>query len=391
MKDKIKVLCAFGTRPEVIKIAPVIYELNKYPERFETKICITAQHREMLDQMLTLFKIHPDIDLNLMKKNQTLSLLTSKIILTMTKVLKRERPEIFLVQGDTTSAMATGLAAFYLGIPIGHIEAGLRTYDIYNPFPEEINRRILAVLSTYHFAPTIRAVKHLIQEGIDSKSVFLTGNTIVDAIYWILKQPISESISNIFSQIGLPEPTKCEKETLPYKLIVVTVHRRESFGYPIEQICKALRIIVERNRDVLLVFPVHLNPNVRNTARRFLSNHPQIKLLEPIQYDAFIHLLNCSYLILTDSGGIQEEASVLCKPVLVLRKVTERPEIVETGLAKLVGTDPEKIVQETENLLYNQELYKSIIKKVEIFGDGKAAKRIVSILMNKLINKYTRC
>jgi len=375
-----RILCVFGTRPEAIKMAPVIKELKKHPNQFDVRICVTAQHREMLDQMLRLFKIFPDIDLNLMQPNQSLHELTSQVILKMTEVLKEEKPDWVLVQGDTTTAMATALAAFYLRIPVGHIEAGLRTLNRYSPFPEEINRRILAVLATYHFAPTKKAYERLIAEGVDPATVFLTGNTIVDALRWILKLPVSEETKTIFSKLGLIDLANGNKKKLPFKIILVTAHRRESFGAAFESLCHGLREIAERNEDVLIIYPVHRNPNVRKPVMQILSGHPRIKLIEPLPYEPFIRLMEAAYLILTDSGGIQEEASVLGKPVLVLREVTERIELIQAGIGKIIGTEKEKIIKETENLLKNSKVYKEMAKKADLFGDGQAAKRIVEIL-----------
>ena len=277
--------------------------------------------------------------------------------------------------------MATAFAAFYLRIPVGHIEAGLRTDDRYSPFPEEINRRIVSVLATYHFAPTERARERLLAEGIDPRNVFLTGNTIVDAIQWILESPPSRESKEMFSQLGLPDPT--EKRELPFKLILVTAHRRESFGPPFESLCHGLLAIVERNRDVLLVYPVHLNPKVREPVNRILRGYPRICLIDPLPYEPFVRLMNVSYLILTDSGGIQEEASVLGKPVLILREVTERPELIEAGIGKLVGTNSQKILVETERLLRDEGVYRSMARKAQLFGDGHAAERIVQTLMRE--------
>lgn len=378
--NKNKILCVIGTRPEAIKMAPVINELKKHSNIFDVKICITAQHREMLDQMLSFFGITPQIDLDMMQTNQSLSEFTAKVITRMSNVLAKEIPEWVLVQGDTTTAMATALAAFYLRIPVGHIEAGLRTNNKYSPFPEEINRRIISALATLHFAPTKAAKDRLIAEGIDPKNVFLTGNTVVDAIFSILKRPPSEYSKKLFSELGLPNPDLSGIEDLSSKLILVTAHRRESFGSPFEELCKGIRSIAERNKDVIIVYPVHMNPMVRDPVGRILSGHPRIKLIEPLPYEPFIRLMNVSYLILTDSGGIQEEASILGKPVLILRGVTERPEIIEAGIAKLVGTDSINIAKNTELLLRNKEIYRSMARKVDLFGDGHASERIVRIL-----------
>lgn len=304
----------------------------------------------------------------------------------MTEALQKEQPDWVLIQGGTTTVMATALAAFYLRIPVGHVEAGLRTLDRYSHFPEEINRRIVTVLATYHFAPTRRAQERLIAEGVDPKNVFLTGNTIVDAIQRILELPVSEEAKRIFAELGLPDPATAKAQGLPFKLILVTAHRRESFGLPFESLCRGLRAIAERNEDVALIYPVHLNPNVREPVMRILSGHPRIKLIDPLSYEPFVRLMDIAYLILTDSGGIQEEASVLGKPVLVLRKVTERPELIEAGIGKIVGTDTEKIVVETEAILRNSKVYQAMARKVALFGDGRAAERIAKILSGNLVD-----
>ena len=369
-----RVLCVFGTRPEAIKMAPVIRELKRYPEYFEVRICVTAQHREMLDQVLNIFNIQPDIDLNLMEPDQALSELTSRVITTMTRVLEQERPDWVLIQGDTTTVMATALAAFYLRIPVGHVEAGLRTRDRYNPFPEEINRRLVGVLATYHFAPTQTAKEALLAEGVPSDSIVVTGNTVVDALYWILGQPPSERSRQIFDELGLLGDKDC-------KIVLVTAHRRESFGQRFESLCRGLRRLVERNPDVYLIYPVHMNPNVRGPVYRILTGHERIRLIEPLPYETFVRLMDVAYIVLTDSGGIQEEAPVLGKPVLVLREKTERPEVIDAGVAKLVGTDEERIVDEAERLLYDAGAYRAMAKAGSLFGDGHAAERIVQTLL----------
>ena len=368
-----RVLCVFGTRPEAIKMAPVIRELRRYPDLFETRVCVTAQHREMLDQVLNLFSIQPDIDLNLMEPDQALSELTSRVITTMTRVLEQERPDWVLIQGDTTTVMATALAAFYLRIPVGHVEAGLRTRDRYNPFPEEINRRLVGVLATYHFAPTQTAKEALLAEGVPADSIVVTGNTVVDALYWILGQPPSEQSRQIFDELGLGNKD-C-------KIVLVTAHRRESFGQRFESLCRGLRRLVERNPDVYLIYPVHMNPNVRGPVYRILAGHERIRLVEPLPYETFVRLMDVAYIVLTDSGGIQEEAPVLGKPVLVLREKTERPEVIDAGVAKLVGTDEERIVTEAERLLHDVDAYQAMAKVGSLFGDGHAAERIVQTLL----------
>ena len=361
-----RVLSIFGTRPEAIKMAPVVKELEKHSDKIESIVCVTGQHREMLDQVLSLFEIKPQIDLNLMEPNQTLASLTAKAITSLTDVIVSVEPNVVLVQGDTTTAMVASLASFYQKVPVGHIEAGLRTYDRYSPFPEEINRRLISVLATYNFAPTQIAVDALLAEGFPEESIFLTGNTVIDALLMTIKK-------NYEFDIGFP--------LLSNKLILVTAHRRENFGKPFENICVALREIARRNPEVEIVYSVHLNPNVRNTVYSLLSNQERIYLLEPVEYGKFVHLMNRSYIILTDSGGIQEEAPALGKPVLVLRCETERPEAVEAGAVKIVGTDTQTIISETERLLYDKEEYSRMSKAISPYGDGHAAERIVNIIL----------
>lgn len=363
----IKILIIFGTRPEAIKIIPVIKEMNKIPGIFKVTLCVTAQHREMLDQVLKLFEIKPDIDLNLMLKNQTLYSLSARIIERVSDLLIKLKPDLVLVQGDTTTAMAVALSAFYQKIPIGHIEAGLRTEDIYNPFPEEVNRRLISSLATFNFAPTKIAVAALKSEGIKEEKIFLTGNTIVDALNMIVPK--------------LEKPNfKCSQNNK--KLILVTAHRRENFGKPLLHICKALKKIVEKNKNIEIIYPVHLNPNVRKIVYKELHNRERIRLIPPVNYDELIALLLNSYLVLTDSGGIQEEAPTFGKPVLVMRDKTERPEGIESGIAKLVGTQTKRIVKETTLLLTNKNAYQKMSKATNPYGDGKASQRIVHILQS---------
>ena len=359
-------MVVFGTRPEAIKIAPVVKELEKHPDKIESIVCVTGQHREMLDQVLSLFKIKPEIDLNLMEPNQTLDSLTAKAITSLTDVITNVEPDVVLVQGDTTTAMVASLTSFYQKVPVGHVEAGLRTYDRYSPFPEEINRRLISVLATYNFAPTQTAVNALIAEGFPEDSIFLTGNTVVDALLMTVKKDYE-------LDLGFP--------LLYDKLILVTAHRRENFGQPFQNICTALKEIARRNPEVGIVYPVHLNPNVRSTVYKILSNQERIHLIEPLEYEKFAHLMNCSYLILTDSGGIQEEAPVLGKPVLVLRNETERPEAVEAGAVKVVGIDTKTIINETEQLLHDKDEYRKMSKAISPYGDGHAAERIVGIIL----------
>ena len=368
---RFKIMVVFGTRPEAIKMAPVIKELEKHHKKIETIVCVSGQHKQLLEQVLSLFKIKPDIDLNLMQKNQTLDSFTADAMRILSQTIIKIKPDLILAQGDTTTAMVAGLAGFYQRIPVGHIEAGLRTNDIYNPFPEEINRRILSTVATYHFAPTKNSFQALLKEGVSKERVFLTGNTIVDAMKMITRD--------------LSKKVKLDLKLSPKnRLILVTAHRRESFGAPLENICSALRAIVRRNKGVEIVYPVHLNPNVREPVYRMLSKIKQIHLIPPVEYHELSYLLKKSYLVLTDSGGIQEEAPVFAKPVLVMRLETERPEGIKAGVAKLVGTDTDTIVKEVELLLHNRRAYARMSKAISPYGDGKAAKRIVSIIINKL-------
>lgn len=367
----IKVLSVFGTRPEAIKMAPVVKELEKHCDKVVSRICVTAQHRQMLDQILSLFNIVPDYDLDLMQPNQTLDQLTARVLTKLTPIIHAEKPDWLLVQGDTTTVMAASLAAFYLGIKVGHVEAGLRTKDKQQPFPEEINRRIASVIADIHFAPTLWAKENLISEGIPSSQVFETGNTVIDALQTAVNTPY--------------EITKGPLSTLSWdkKIILVTAHRRENFGQPLENICAALKEIAKRYQNqVHIVYPVHLNPNVQEPVDRLLGNIPNITLLPPLDYLPLVYLMNQSYLVITDSGGIQEEAPGLGKPVLVLREKTERPEGIEAGTVKLVGTDKAKIVAETIHLLNNDVAYTKMSQAINPYGDGRAAQRIVQHLLS---------
>lgn len=390
----LRVLCIFGTRPEAIKMAPVVRELAKYPDRIECAVCVTAQHREMLDQTLDLFGIVPDIDLDLMQPEQALPDLTARVVTAISEVLFRVKPNLVLVQGDTTTVMATALAAFYQHIPVGHVEAGLRTHNRYAPFPEEINRRLTSVLATYHFAPTQSAVNSLLAEGVPKECIYLTGNPVIDALLWAVKLPPSALTRAVLCSLGLSKKRDEDSGGPDHTpsgplnpLILVTAHRRENFGQPLESICKALQALVERNSEIQVVYPVHYNPRVRETAHRIIHGHPRIHLLDPLPYETFAHLMKVSYLILTDSGGIQEEAPALGKPVLVLREVTERPEAVEAGAVKVIGTDSNRIVSEVERLVYDEEGYRRMASSVNPYGDGHAAEQIVqTILQTKGLN-----
>jgi UDP-N-acetylglucosamine 2-epimerase (non-hydrolysing) len=365
----IEILSVFGTRPEAIKMAPVVRELQKRDERIRSRVCVTAQHREMLDQVLEWFQIEPDYDLDLMWLDQDLAGFSSRALVAVSEVLREACPDVVLVQGDTTTVMVAGLAAFYQRIPVGHVEAGLRTRDRYSPFPEELNRRMASVLATYHFAPTERAAAALRAEQVPEESIFVTGNTVVDALLMTVQRPANLDLD--FSLDGR-------------QMILVTAHRRESFGLAFESICLALRDLAERNGEVEIVYPVHLNPNVRRPVWRILSGQPRVHLLDPLRYEQFVHLMARSYMILTDSGGIQEEAPVLGKPTLVMRETTERPEAVEAGTARLVGTDRHRIVAEAERLLTDEAAYRAMAQAGSPFGDGRAAERIVNTLLSKL-------
>ncbi len=363
-----KLLFVFGTRPEAIKMAPIILEAKRN-SNFEVIVCITGQHREMIDQVLKLFEIKPDIDLNIMLPNQTLSGITSRVISEMEKVLKKIKSDLVLIQGDTTTVMATGLVCFYNRIPIAHIEAGLRSYNIRSPFPEELNRRIVNLFSEYNFAPTKRAFDALKREGIDENKIFLVGNTVIDSMLYILKQPVPQLVDELMSRIGNK------------KIILVTAHRRENFGDRIINICNGLKRLIERNNDIAIVYPVHFNPNIREPVFNNLSNLERVHLIEPVEYNVLVHLMKRSYIVITDSGGIQEEAPTLGKPVLIMRTETERPEGIEAGVAKLIGPFEGKIIEETEKLLKNEIEYKNMAKAINPYGDGTAAEKIVNILM----------
>ena len=371
-----KVMLVFGTRPEAIKLAPVVKELQKYPEQFKNVVCVTAQHRQMLDQVLDVFNIVPDYDLDIMKPGQDLFDITCNVLYGLKPVIEQERPDIVLVQGDTTTAMATALACYYCRVAIGHVEAGLRTNNKFAPFPEEINRKIVGTVADLHFAPTEWARKNLLREGLDDATIFVTGNTVIDALFSV--------ISTIESNAQLKEELATRFSFLDKdkRLILVTGHRRENFGEGFENICRALAEVAKRYPDVDIIYPVHLNPSVQEPVRRILGHRESnnIFLIEPIDYLPFIYLMNRSYLIITDSGGIQEEAPSLGKPVLVMREKTERPEAVTAGTAKLVGTDRSRIVMETGRLLSDKNAYQTMAMAYNPYGDGKAAERIVEAL-----------
>jgi UDP-N-acetylglucosamine 2-epimerase (non-hydrolysing) len=372
----IKVLTVFGTRPEAIKLAPVIQRLGR-DARFKCVTCVTSQHREMLDQVLGVFEIVPHYDLGLMTPGQSLVDVTAKVIQKVSEVIAAERPAIVLVQGDTTTTFAASLAAFYHRVPVGHIEAGLRTENKYQPFPEEINRRLTTVLADYHYAPTEVSRQNLLREGIDGRRILVTGNTGIDALLHAVDRVRQDGGINNLLAPRLPDVNG-------KRLILVTAHRRESFGAPFEAICDALRQIAERNPDVTIVYPVHLNPNVQRPVLERLAGRPRIHLLEPLDYLSFIRMMDRAHLILTDSGGIQEEAPALGKPVLVLRNTTERPEAVEAGSARLIGTRTETITSAVQNLLDDVEAHAQMSRARNPFGDGHASERIASHLFEML-------
>jgi UDP-N-acetylglucosamine 2-epimerase (non-hydrolysing) len=369
----IKNLIIFGTRPEAIKMAPLFIEFSKNNDLFETKICVTAQHREMLDQVLDFFEIIPDYDLDLMRANQDLYSLTSDIILGLKEVFHDCKPDYVFVHGDTTTSMASSLAAFYSGIKVCHVEAGLRTYNKLSPFPEEINRQLTTRIAEFHFAPTFQSKKNLLLENINDRSILVTGNTVIDALLHSVEKIQNINNSEIETLKNLLDFSK--------KIILVTGHRRENQGEGFLNICEALKDITSRNSNVQIIYPVHLNPNVRKPVFEILSNINSIKLIEPLTYPAFVWLMNKSYLILTDSGGVQEEAPSLGKPILVLRDTTERPEAVKLGTVILVGTDKDKIVKECEDLIENVDnKYKKMSRLKNPYGDGNASKRIVEFI-----------
>ncbi|MBT3314700.1 MAG: UDP-N-acetylglucosamine 2-epimerase (non-hydrolyzing) [Anaerolineae bacterium] len=361
-----KVLSIFGTRPEAIKMAPVVRELAKR-KGIESRVCVTAQHREMLDQVLSLFKIKPDVDLDLMRPNQSLAQITAAVFTHLDPILAKMKPDWVLVQGDTTTVMSAALNAYYRQIKVGHVEAGLRTHNKWEPFPEEINRRVAGVTADLHFAPTKWSQQNLLKEGIAKEIVHVTGNPVIDALMFVAEQKVPTRVASLLSTLE------------SRRLVLVTAHRRENHGKPLEHICAALKSIAARG-DVEIVYPVHLNPNVQEPVKRLLGNVPNITLLPPLEYLPLVHLMKSADLILTDSGGIQEEAPAFGVPVLVLRDVTERPEGVQAGTLKLVGTDEHKIVNEASYLLDDPVAHAAMAQAVNPFGIGDSAKKIVDIL-----------
>jgi UDP-N-acetylglucosamine 2-epimerase (non-hydrolysing) len=373
-----KVLMVFGTRPEAIKMAPLYHTLKGNLLDFTTLACVTAQHRQMLDQVLHAFEIKPEIDLDLMRPGQDLFDITAQVLLGMRAVLKEHRPDILLVHGDTTTALAAATAAFYAGVPVGHVEAGLRTGDLSAPFPEEFNRQVVSKVSSWHFAPTQSSRENLLSEGTPSDRILVTGNTVIDALAWVLGRvdadsPRFNAITRLIGgRLGFPWQTE--------RFVLITGHRRENFGHGLLEICNALRRLASMHPDTHFVYPIHLNPNVQVPVRSILSGLDNVHLIEPLEYEAFVLLLRQAYLVLTDSGGLQEEAPSLGKPVLVMREVTERPEAVDAGTVRLVGADCKRIVENAHELLIDSSSYAAMARAVNPYGDGRACERIVEAL-----------
>jgi len=377
-----KVLLVFGTRPEAIKMAPLVLAFQKHTNEIESKVCVTAQHREMLDQVLDIFDITPEYDLDIMKPGQDLYDVTSNIILGMKEVLISYQPDIVLVHGDTATTIATALSAFYQKIPVGHVEAGLRTGDIYSPWPEEANRKLTGVITKFHFAPTETSSANLSAEGVKKTDIYVTGNTVIDALLWVLakiessitlKETLAEKIKKEFTDFG------SEK-----RFVLITGHRRENFGQGFLDMCSAIKTLALKHPDVNFVYPVHLNPNVQKPVLELLSGIENVYLVSPLDYEPFVYLMSKSYLILTDSGGIQEEAPSLGKPVLVMRDTTERPEAIDAGTVKLVGTNPDNIIKEVTTLLEDAACYERMSKAHNPYGDGKSCEKIINTIKEQL-------
>ena len=381
-----KVLIVFGTRPEAIKMAPLVREFRRYEQQFHTIVCVTGQHRQMLDQVLEVFQIRPEYDLKVMEPNQDLYDVTSKVLLGMREVLKQVKPDMVFVHGDTTTSMATALAAFYQQIPVAHVEAGLRTGNIYSPWPEEMNRLISGRIASLHFAPTSLSKKNLIKENVPEESIVVTGNTVIDALFWVVNrirsdEEMSQRVQEEVKAMGYD----VERLERGRRLVLITGHRRENFGEGFHHICSAIKILSEKYENVDFVYPMHLNPNVRKPVGEILGgNTSNVFLIEPLQYLQFVFLMEKSYLVLTDSGGIQEEAPSLGKPVLVMRDTTERPEALEAGTVVLVGTDCKRIEQWVSDLLDNVILYDKMSGATNPYGDGKASERIVNFITQVL-------
>ena len=384
-----KVLLVFGTRPEAIKMAPLVKELQKQKERIETVVCVTGQHREMLDQVLEIFDIKPDYDLNIMKRGQDLYDVTARVLTGMREVLKEIKPDIVLVHGDTTTSTAAALAAFYQQIPVGHVEAGLRTHNIYSPWPEEMNRLLTGRLATYHFSPTPLSRNNLIKESINDRNIIVTGNTVIDALYWVVdkiknNKELDNELESVLSKAGY-DVNRLDNGK---KLVLITGHRRENFGDGFINMCTAIKDLTIKHPNVDFVYPMHLNPNVRKPIHEVfgedLSGLKNMFFIEPLEYLSFVYLMEKSSIVLTDSGGIQEEAPGLGKPVLVMRDTTERPEALDAGTVKLVGTDYNKIVNEVSSLIDDKAAYEKMSKAVNPYGDGLACRRIVNALLYRI-------
>ena len=373
MKNKLRVLTIFGTRPEAVKMAPVVHELSRHPA-IDAQVCVTAQHRQMLDQVLEVFDIHPDIDLNLMKPDQSLAQLSAEIFINLDPVLNDLKPDWILIQGDTTTVTVASILGYYHQLRVGHIEAGLRSFDKWQPFPEEINRRIAGVVSDLHFAPTAGNRSNLLKEGIPLEMIVITGNPVIDALQEIANRPAPAQVSQMLSQFDIGNSKK--------RLVMITAHRRENFGQPILDICGALRQLAESYRqDTVFIYPVHLNPNIQKPVYQQLSGLPNLHIIPPLDYLPMVHLMKQACLLLTDSGGLQEEAPALGIPTLVLRNTTERPEGVEAGTLKLVGSDPKVILSEARHLLDDPQAHAAMANAVNPYGDGHAAERIVRALI----------
>jgi len=376
-----KILIIFGTRPEAIKMAPLIHEFKNYKSIFNVKVCVTAQHRGMLDQVMSLFDIVPDYDLDIMSSNQDLYKLTSRMLVKIKPVLDEFLPDLVIVHGDTSTCFVGSLAAYYQKIPIAHIEAGLRTWDLFSPWPEEGNRQLVKVLTSLHFAPTSGNMKNLINEGVKESSIFVTGNTVIDALKLILNNIKNDKDLELKIKKNIINSGFFDIDS---KFILVTGHRRENFGKGFLEICEALKKIAENNPNIKILYPVHLNPNVKKPVHAILENIKNVVLVEPFQYAEFVYLMSRAYLILTDSGGIQEEAPSIGKPVLVMRETTERPEALKSGTIKLVGSDKTLIVKEVQALLDDTKLYNKISKSSNPYGTGKSSKKIIEIIKSKL-------
>lgn len=370
MKKKIKVMTVFGTRPEAIKMAPIVLELAKHPDEITPVVAVTAQHRDMLDQVLNLFHIKPDYDLDIMAAGQTLFDITSKAMLGLDRVLTKEKPDIVLVHGDTTTTFAGALAAYYHQTTVGHVEAGLRTHNKYSPFPEEMNRKLTGAIADLHFAPTTTAEQNLLQEAVPQEEIFVTGNTVIDALHKTVDEQFAFE-NELLQQIDYEHR----------RIVLVTTHRRENLGEPMRHVYKALKQLTEEFDDVEVVFPVHKNPKVREVVNEELGNLPKVHLIDPLDYEPFANLMHRAYLILTDSGGVQEEAPALGKPVLVLRDTTERPEAVTAGTVRLIGTDRDRVYREAKELLTNAGEYQRMSESCNPYGDGKASRRIIQAIL----------